>query len=175
MTEYEQMEIDVRLDSERDLKENVSTVVKFLYDKQNLEAGNTISKIRNKHEGYGVAAEAYAKIAAREKGIKNAMNMYLGGLQTDGDDCIKTVSLLYANVVDMACSTISMAADMHRILNDMYYDVDLRTPLEKAIEEAKGDMDDDGFEEVHEDEEETVEESYDPEDEESDENEEEDE
>lgn len=35
--EYEQMEMDVRLDSERDLKENISTVVKFLYDQRNRE------------------------------------------------------------------------------------------------------------------------------------------
>lgn len=146
--EYEQMEMDVRLDSERDLKENISTVVKFLYDQRNREVN--VSKVRNKHEGYGIAAEAFAKIAGKEKIVKTTMNMYLGGLQVDGEDCVQTVSSLYNSVVDMACDTISMAADLHRILNDMYYDVDSRTPLEKAIDEAKANnaSDNDGFEEA---------------------------
>lgn len=146
--EYEQMEMDVRLDSERDLKENISTVVKFLYDQRNREVN--VSKVRNKHEGYGIAAEAFAKIAGKEKIVKTTMSMYLGGLQVNGEDCIQTVSSLYNSVVDMACDTISMAADLHKILNDMYYDVDSRTPLEKAIDEAKAD---DGFEEAPMDEE----------------------
>ncbi len=150
--EYEQMEMDVRLDSERDLKENISTVVKFLYDQRNREVN--VSKVRNKHEGYGIAAEAFAKIAGKEKIVKTTMSMYLGGLQVNGEDCIQTVSSLYNSVVDMACDTISMAADLHKILNDMYYDVDSRTPLEKAIDEAKADdTSDDGFEEAPMDEE----------------------
>lgn len=150
--EYEQMEMDVRLDSERDLKENISTVVKFLYDQRNREVN--VSKVRNKHEGYGIAAEAFAKIAGKEKIVKTTMSMYLGGLQVNGEDCIQTVSSLYNSVVDMACDTISMAADLHKILNDMYYDVDSRTPLEKAIDEAKADnTPDDGFEEAPMDEE----------------------
>ncbi len=161
--EYEQMEMDVRLDSERDLKENISTVVKFLYDQRNREVN--VSKVRNKHEGYGIAAEAFAKIAGKEKIVKTTMSMYLGGLQVNGEDCIQTVSSLYNSVVDMACDTISMAADLHKILNDMYYDVDSRTPLEKAIDEAKAD---DGFEEAPMDEE-PVDEAEELEDEEDDE------
>ena len=130
--EYEQMARDVRLDSERDLKENLSTVVKFLYDQRNREVN--VSKVRNKHEGYGIAAEAFAKIAVKEKIVKTTMNMYLGGLQVDGEDCVQTVSSLYNSVVDMACDT----------------DVDSRTPLEKAIDEDKANnaSDDDGFEEA---------------------------
>ena len=38
MADYEQMEIDVRLDSERDLKDNITKVVTFTYNSQNLEA-----------------------------------------------------------------------------------------------------------------------------------------
>ena len=34
MDAYEQMEIDVRLESEKDLKTNVGKVIKFFYDKR---------------------------------------------------------------------------------------------------------------------------------------------
>ena len=38
MADYEQMEIDVRLESEKDLKTNVGKVIKFFYDKRRLAA-----------------------------------------------------------------------------------------------------------------------------------------
>lgn len=38
MDAYEQMEIDVRLESEKDLKTNVGKVIKFFYDKRRVEA-----------------------------------------------------------------------------------------------------------------------------------------
>lgn len=86
MADYEQMEIDVRLESEKDLKTNVGKVIKFFYDKRRLEAeesGWPLKQVKSKHEGYGIAAEAT------------------------------------------------------RILNDLYYGYDSRTPIEQAIAEMK--------------------------------------
>lgn len=34
MAEYEQMEMDIRLDSERDLKDNLVKVIQFTYNNQ---------------------------------------------------------------------------------------------------------------------------------------------
>ena len=82
--EYEQMELDVRLDGERDLKDNVSRIIQFNYSKRKMDAevsGNLIPAVRNKHEGYGIAAEAWSKIQVKEKDIKNGMGDYLALLQ----------------------------------------------------------------------------------------------
>ena len=38
MPDYEQMELDIRLDCERDLKDNITNVITFAYESQNLEA-----------------------------------------------------------------------------------------------------------------------------------------
>ncbi|NBI73519.1 hypothetical protein D3Z50_21340 [Clostridiaceae bacterium] len=54
MADYEQMEIDVRLESEKDLKTNVGKVIKFFYDKRRLEAeesGWPLKQVKSKHEG----------------------------------------------------------------------------------------------------------------------------
>ncbi len=38
MSNFEQMELDVRLDSEKSLKDNVAKVIHFAYEKRNIEA-----------------------------------------------------------------------------------------------------------------------------------------
>lgn len=149
MADYEQMEIDVRLDSERDLKDNITKVVTFTYNSQNLEAekaGREVKTVRNKHEGYGIAAEAFNKIQNAEKDVKNNMGTYLAMLQVKGDDAVQVCAQLYDGALNLAMAAINMAADMHRILNDLYYGVDRRTPLEKAMEEDEDQGD--GFEEA---------------------------
>lgn len=149
MADYEQMEIDVRLDSERDLKDNITKVVTFTYNSQNLEAekaGREVKTVRNKHEGYGIAAEAFNKIQNAEKDVKNNMGTYLAMLQVKGDDAVQVCAQLYDGALNLAMAAINMAADMHRILNDLYYGADHRTPLEKAMDDAEDQGD--GFEEA---------------------------
>lgn len=133
---YEQLEIDVRLESERDLKDNVSRVIQFAYAKRKLEAdtyGNPIQAVRNKHEGYGIAAEAWNKIQIKEKDIKNGMNDYLALLQVQGEEALQSCGRLYDAALNLAVEAISMAADMNRVLNDLYYGAP-KTPLEEYAE-----------------------------------------
>lgn len=151
MPDYEQMELDIRLDCERDLKDNITNVITFAYESQNLEAekaGREVKTVRNKHEGYGIASEAFSKIRNTEKGIKNGMDTYLAMLQVEGDDAIKICADLYNSALCLAVDAVNMAADMHRILNDLYYGVDHRTPIEKALDENEDGADADGFEEA---------------------------
>lgn len=132
--EYEQMELDVRLESEKSLKENVAKVIQFTYNKRNQEAeeiGRPIPAVRNKHEGYGIAAEAWSKIQVKEKDIKNGMGDYLALLQVKGEEAIQSCARLYDAALNLAIEAISMAADMNRILNDLYYGVSDKTPLEE--------------------------------------------
>lgn len=138
--DYEQMELDIRLDSEKNLKDNMAKVITFAYESQNKEiqeSGREIKPIRNKHEGYGIAAEAFSKIQNMEKGIKTGMGTYLGLLQVKGDDAISVCGQLYNSALDLAIEAVNMAADMHRILNDLYYGTDSRTPLEAALDAAE--------------------------------------
>lgn len=148
---YEQMEIDVRLESEKSLKDNVSKVIQFTFEKRNLEAeenGRPIPAVRNKHEGYGIAAEAWSKIQVKEKDIKNGMGDYLALLQVQGEDAVQQCGRLYDAALNLAIEAIGMAADMNRILNDLYYGVSDKTPLEEYAEELEENVSEGEFEEV---------------------------
>lgn len=137
---YEQMEIDVTLDSEKNLKDNVAKVIQFTYNKRNKEAeecGHPLPAVRNKHEGYGIAAEAWSKIQVREKDIKNGMGDYLALLQVQGEEAIQSCERLYDAAMNLAIEAIGMAADMNRILNDLYYGYSPKTPLEEYEEELE--------------------------------------
>lgn len=140
MADYEQMEIDVRLESEKDLKTNVGKVIKFFYDKRRVEAeesGWPLKRVESKHEGYGIAAEAYSKIGAKAKVLKNGMEDYLKLLQVKGEDGVSICGDIYNQALELAMEAIEMAADATRILNDLYYGYDSRTPIEQAIAEMK--------------------------------------
>lgn len=154
MSDYEQMEIDVRLESEKSLKDNVAKVIQFTFDKRNMEAeesGRPIPAVRNKHEGYGIAAEAWSKIQVREKDIKNGMGDYLALLQVQGEDAVQQCARLYDAALNLAMEAIGMAADMNRILNDLYYGVSDKTPLEDYMDSQEYEESEegaDGFEEA---------------------------
>ncbi len=155
MDAYEQMEIDVRLESEKDLKTNVGKVIKFFYDKRRMEAeesGWPLKKVESKHEGYGIAAEAYSKIGAKAKILKNGMETYLNLLQVKGEDGVSICGDIYNQALELAMEAIGMAADATRILNDLYYGYDSRTPIEQAIAEMKAQdgQEGAGFEDVEE-------------------------
>lgn len=140
MADYEQMEIDVRLESEKDLKTNVGKVIKFFYDKRRMEAeesGWPLKQVKSKHEGYGIAAEAFSKIGAKQKTLKRGMDDYLALLQVKGEDGVSICGDIYNQALELAMEAIGMAADATRILNDLYYGYDSRTPIEQAIAEMK--------------------------------------
>ena len=143
MSDYEQMNMDFRLDSEKELKDNVSGVIQFAYAKRKLEAetsGHPIQAVRNKHEGYGIAAEAWNKIQIKEKDIKNGMGDYLALLQVQGEEAIQSCARLYDAALNLAVEAISMAADMNRVLNDLYYGAP-KTPLEEYADELEESVD----------------------------------
>ena len=155
MSDYEQMEIDVRLESEKDLKTNVGKVIKFFYDKRRLEAeesGFPLKQVESKHEGYGIAAEAFCKIGVKQKALKRGMDDYLSLLQVRSEDGVNICGDIYSQALELAMEAIGMAADATRILNDLYYGYDNQTPIEQAIAEMKAQDTQEGaeFEEVEE-------------------------
>lgn len=152
--DFEQMAIDVCLEGDRSLKDNVSKVIQFTYDKRIKDAernGTPLTKVRNKHEGYGIAAEAWSKIQAREKDIKQGMGDYLGRLQVQGNgDALQSCGSLYDAALNLAIEAIGMAADMNRIMNDLYYSD--TTPLDEYLDvDDSEEPTDDDFSEEFED------------------------
>ena len=64
MSNYEQMELNIALDGERELKENVMLSVEFAYDQlKSYELPN----VANRYEGYGITASMWAQLTAKEK------------------------------------------------------------------------------------------------------------
>ena len=130
--DYEQMEIDITLESDRDLKENMQATAKFALG-QIMEYQHP-TKVKNRHEGYGIAAEGYASLQGKMKSTK-----------TDMDDLLK----LLPNG-EVAVESIKLAAQAQRIMDDLYYGESGKpTPMEEYMDEQEaGASEDDGFEEA---------------------------
>ena len=61
------------------------------------------------------------------------MDDYLALLQVKGEDGVSICGDIYSQALELAMEAIGMAADATRILNDLYYGYDSRTPIEQAI------------------------------------------
>ena len=58
-------------------------------------------------------------------------------MQVKGEDGVSICGDIYNQALELAMEAIGMAADATRILNDLYYGYDSRTPIEQAIAEMK--------------------------------------
>lgn len=137
--DYEQLELDVTLEHVKDLKTNLSKVIKFTYDKMLAEAeesGWPLKKVESRQEAYGIAAQHYAKVAARHKALKGQMDDFLKLLEA-GDEATHISGTIYNAALELAMESIIMAANATRILNDLYYGGH-RTPLEDYLIESGG-------------------------------------
>lgn len=155
---FEQMYMDLRLQWEKNLRDNVTTVIKFAYEQRKIEkeeAGDPLPPVRSKHEGYGIAAEAYQRILGDAKMMKKCMEDYAGDLGTQGSDATNDSASLYSSAMNMAIDAIGMAADMTRVLNDLYYKT--TTPIEEWNETPEK-AEEDGYEEAGENDAEELEE-----------------
>ena len=135
--DYEQMEIDITLESDRDLKENMQATAKFALG-QIMEYQHP-TKVKNRHEGYGIAAEGYASLQGKMKLLPNG----------DGD-VLNVIGSLYNSAVEVAVESIKLAAQAQRIMDDLYYGESGKpTPMEEYMDEQEaGASEDDGFEEA---------------------------
>ena len=142
MSDYEQLEMDLRLDYEKSLKENVQTVVRFNYEKYMEETYP--SKVNNHHEGYGILSENETVLTRAVKSVRSDMDTFLKVLPNGEADAISTCGSIYNSCVMTAAAAVQMATQAKRILDDLYNPV---TPIEQAIEEA-GKRENDDFEET---------------------------
>ena len=130
-----QMEFDLRLDYERNLKDNLIAVTKFAGEqmKQNLEdEGRPLKAVESKQEAYGIAAQQFVKVCTKEKALKGQMDDFLKLLDADGE-ATQVAGTIYNAAMELAQESILMAAQASRILADLYY-TEPRTPLEEYME-----------------------------------------
>lgn len=122
----EQLEFDCRLESERELEENVNIALEFAC-KQVKETSK--SKVSNRHDGYGIASEFYAGMKLDQKKVDESMKDFLRILPTEDD----------AKAVEAASSLVlqatKLAAQADRIMHDLYEEVSsYTTPVEDYLE-----------------------------------------
>ena len=143
MKEYEQMELDMTLESDRALKDNIQEVARFALGQfvQNEHPGT----VRNRHESYGIAAEYYSSLQRSDKAVGVEMKSMLSLLPNGDGDFTNICGSLYNAAIDTAVAAIRLAAQSRRIMEDIYGS-QLPTPLEEQA--ASLDDDSDGFEEA---------------------------
>lgn len=141
--DYDQMEFDLTLESERSLKDNVQKVIKFALE-QIMEHDHP-EQVRNRHEGYGIAAECYSSLQGRVKAANGEMQTMLKLLPNGEGDILNVVGSLYNSAAEIAVEAIKLAAQSQRILDDLYYG-ESKTPIEDYIEGQEAA--EDGFEET---------------------------
>lgn len=141
--DYDQMEFDLTLESERSLKDNVQKVIKFALE-QIMEYDHP-EQVRNRHEGYGIAAEGYSALQQKVKAANGEMQTMLKLLPNGEGDILNVVGSLYNSAAEIAVEAIKLAAQSQRILDDLYYG-ESKTPIEEYIESQEAA--EDGFEET---------------------------
>lgn len=148
MADYEQMEIDVTLERDRDLKENMQATAKFALG-QIMEYVRP-TKVKNRHEGYGIAAEGYSALQGKMKSAKTDMDDMLKLLPNGDGDVLNVIGSLYNSSVEVAVEAIKLAAQAQRIMDDLYYGESRPTPLEEYMGEQESEQEEesDGFEEA---------------------------
>ena len=140
---YEQTELDLRLDWERDMDENIEVLVSFAYRVlMDAQGGNVV---KNRHEGYGLLAEQYVNVNATLKGLKDDMAAYLKILPIDDFKAVDAVASIDGSLHKLIVAAVSMAAQAKRISDELYQmTASIKTPIEEYMES----QDNDGFEEV---------------------------
>lgn len=140
---YEQQEMDLRLDWERDLDDNVETVITFVY--KILMDKNGDNTVKNRREGYGLLAEQYVGVTTALKDLKDDMGDFLKVLGIDDFKAVDAVSSIDRSLHKLIVTTVRMAAQAKRISDELYQIAsEYKTPLEEYMDGENTD----GFEKV---------------------------
>ena len=121
----EQLEFDCRLESERELEENVNIALEFAC-KQVKETSK--SKVSNRHDGYGIASD--------QKKVDESMKDFLRILPTEDDaKAVEAASSLKNAATGLVLQATKLAAQADRIMHDLYDEVSsYTTPVEDYLE-----------------------------------------
>lgn len=129
----EQMEFDVRLESDRELEENVNVALDFACKQVR---ANSRAKVQNRHDGYGIASEFYANMKTGTKKVDESMKDFLRILPTEDDaKAVEAASSLKNAATGLVLQATKLAAQADRIMHDLYDEVSsYTTPVEDYLE-----------------------------------------
>ena len=132
---YEQMKLDTRDDLvkaiERVSKDSIDDILEMIE-----ACGDAPTRVRNRHEAYGIAAEQLAGINRAVKAIKNDTDTLLGTLSNPNHPALEAVSAICNSATAAAGVLLKAAAEMKRTLDNLYYaethgdPLDGTTPME---------------------------------------------
>lgn len=126
---YEQMELDVTLSGERELKDNVSLAVEFAC--RQIAAQNQ-KVVESNHEGYGIAAEGKVALDSAMKKVSDDMKLFLRILPAGSSEAISAASSLKNSAIE----AVKLAANADKIMNDLYKVAQSEsTPIEEYLED----------------------------------------
>lgn len=140
---YEQMELDVTLTCDRELKDNVGLAVEFACRQVAAENRKTVE---SNHEGYGIADEGKVALDSAMKKVSDDMKLFLRILPAGSGDAISAASSLKNSAIEVAFEAVKLAANADRVMNDLYKVAQSEsTPIEEYLEDQ-----DEEFEEAEE-------------------------
>lgn len=152
---YEQMELDVTLTCDRELKDNVDLAVEFAC--RQIAAQNQ-KVVESNHEGYGIAAEGKVALDSAMKKVSDDMKLFLRILPAGSSDAISAASSLKNSAIEAAFEAVKLAANADKIMNDLYKVAQSETtPMEEYLGDQDGefeeaeDQDPEDAEEMQED------------------------
>lgn len=121
-------------------EQEIAIVVEREYDRtKQPEECSYIKNIKNRHEGYGHAAECVAMLRYLTKQIDGDLKEFLSRLPQFDDGIVKDVSGdIYSHATQLAIQAVKTAAVAKRIIYDvLVYDEEL--PIEAAINDSAAD------------------------------------
>ena len=144
------MEFDCRLESERELQENVNIALEFACRQVRTES---TTKVQNRHDGYGIASEYYATMKGSQKKVDESMKDFLRILPSDDSKAIEAASSLKNAATQLVLDATKLAAQADRIMNDVYENQkEMSTPIEDYLEDCGDDFEDAEAPEMEDDE-----------------------
>lgn len=108
-----QYQLDCRLSSERSLEENTNIMIDFAHD---IVKAQKPGVIKNRHEGYGILAEAMCVLNLQTKAVGDGMKNFLTNLSSDDDiRAIERAESISNALADTIVAAVAMAAWAKRI------------------------------------------------------------
>jgi len=145
-----QIMFDTRLESERNVEENVAAAIEFTCHQI---ASENPPKVTSRYDGYGIASERLCTVKVAMKEVEQAMKTFLAILPTSEDKGIESAASLKNSASKLVLAAVLLAAHADRIMNDLYEEVGAtKTPLEEYADS----LNDESFEEAEETEEEAA-------------------
>ena len=136
MSDYEQMELDLRTEHQVVFQERVQDAIELRKRQLDLE----MESVTNRHQGYGLAAQNWAAVGAMVKTCGNDMKDFLSILPSDDGRAVDVSTALADDLGKLASMVISAAASASRISAELYSQYalskpeDEKTPVEEYLD-----------------------------------------